>query len=158
MFVSRKGVENRSLSEILERYEREVFPKKRGLARSVPRFVSLNPVLEFTFVWTDSPWNAAWTRLAKPNEPGGKRSAAGTRIMRFRIRDSSHGNRKKVARMAALSFTKKYYNTHTERSKKMKITEIAFTGTPVTDIKRAREFYEGVLGLNPTLETLGACR
>jgi catechol 2,3-dioxygenase-like lactoylglutathione lyase family enzyme len=27
------------------------------------------------------------------------------------------------------------------------ITEIAFTGTPVTDIKRARKFYEGVLGL-----------
>ena len=27
------------------------------------------------------------------------------------------------------------------------ITEIAFTGTPVTDMKRAREFYEGVLGL-----------
>jgi hypothetical protein len=24
-------------------------------------------------------------------------------------------------------------------------TEIAFTGTPVTDIKRAREFYEGTL-------------
>lgn len=37
----------------------------------------------------------------------------------------------------------------------MKVTEIAFTGTPVTDIKRAREFYEGVLGLKPTLETLG---
>jgi predicted enzyme related to lactoylglutathione lyase len=29
----------------------------------------------------------------------------------------------------------------------MKITEIAFTGTSVTDMKRAREFYEGVLGL-----------
>ena len=37
----------------------------------------------------------------------------------------------------------------------MKVTEIAFTGTPVTDIKRARDFYEGVLGLKPTLETLG---
>ena len=37
----------------------------------------------------------------------------------------------------------------------LKITEIAFTGTPVTDIKRARAFYEGVLGLKPTLETLG---
>src|SRR5580700_11498709 len=35
------------------------------------------------------------------------------------------------------------------------ITEIAFTGTPVTDIKRAREFYEGVLGLKPTMETAG---
>ncbi len=29
----------------------------------------------------------------------------------------------------------------------MKITEIAFTGYSVTDMKRAREFYEGVLGL-----------
>jgi len=37
----------------------------------------------------------------------------------------------------------------------LKITEIAFTGTPVTDIKRARDFYERVLGLKPTLETLG---
>jgi len=33
------------------------------------------------------------------------------------------------------------------------ITEIAFTGTPVTDIKRAREFYEGVLGLKPAVES-----
>lgn len=30
------------------------------------------------------------------------------------------------------------------------IKEIAFVGSPVTDIKRAREFYEGVLGLKPT--------
>jgi predicted enzyme related to lactoylglutathione lyase len=29
----------------------------------------------------------------------------------------------------------------------MKIKNIAFVGTPVTDIKRAREFYEGVLAL-----------
>jgi len=35
------------------------------------------------------------------------------------------------------------------------ITEIAFTGTPVTDIKRAREFYEGVLGLKPAMEGAG---
>jgi len=35
------------------------------------------------------------------------------------------------------------------------ITEIAFTGTPVTDMKRAREFYEGALGLNPALESAG---
>jgi predicted enzyme related to lactoylglutathione lyase len=35
------------------------------------------------------------------------------------------------------------------------ITEIAFTGTPVTDIKRAREFYEGVLGLKMTWEGAG---
>ena len=34
----------------------------------------------------------------------------------------------------------------------MKITEIAFTGIPVTDMKRAREFYEGVLGLQPDSE------
>ena len=37
----------------------------------------------------------------------------------------------------------------------MKIIEIEFTGTPVTDIKRARAFYEGVLELKPTLESLG---
>ena len=30
----------------------------------------------------------------------------------------------------------------------MKAKKIAFTGIPVTDIKRARGFYEGVLGLN----------
>jgi len=35
------------------------------------------------------------------------------------------------------------------------ITEIAFTATPVTDIKRAREFYEGVLGLKPAIESAG---
>ncbi|HZM02993.1 MAG TPA: VOC family protein [Candidatus Saccharimonadales bacterium] len=35
------------------------------------------------------------------------------------------------------------------------ITEIAFTGTPVTDIKRAREFYEGVLGLKPAMDSNG---
>jgi len=37
----------------------------------------------------------------------------------------------------------------------MKITEIAFTGTPVTDMPRARAFYEGVLGLKPTMESAG---
>lgn len=30
----------------------------------------------------------------------------------------------------------------------MKIERFAFTGIPVTDMPRAREFYEGVLGLN----------
>lgn len=35
------------------------------------------------------------------------------------------------------------------------ITEIAFTGTPVTDIKRARNFYEGTLGFQPTMESAG---
>ena len=35
------------------------------------------------------------------------------------------------------------------------ITEIAFTGTPVTDIKRAREFYEGVLGFKMSMESAG---
>ncbi len=34
-------------------------------------------------------------------------------------------------------------------------TEIAFTGIPVTDIKRARAFYEGALGLKPTMESAG---
>ena len=29
------------------------------------------------------------------------------------------------------------------------VTEIAFTGYPVTDMPRARAFYEGVLGLKP---------
>jgi predicted enzyme related to lactoylglutathione lyase len=33
------------------------------------------------------------------------------------------------------------------------ITEIAFTGSPVTDMKRARAFYEGVLNLKPTTVT-----
>lgn len=35
------------------------------------------------------------------------------------------------------------------------ITEIAFTGTPVSDIKRARAFYEGLLGFKPTMESGG---
>lgn len=34
----------------------------------------------------------------------------------------------------------------------MKINNIAFVGIPVTDIKRARAFYEGVLGLKPSGE------
>ena len=37
----------------------------------------------------------------------------------------------------------------------MKITGLAFVGTPVTDMKRAREFYEGVLGLNVSEEMMG---
>ncbi len=37
----------------------------------------------------------------------------------------------------------------------MKITQIAFSGIPVTDMKRAREFYEGVLGLQPDPEMTG---
>jgi predicted enzyme related to lactoylglutathione lyase len=32
----------------------------------------------------------------------------------------------------------------------LKVTEIAFSCYAVTDIKRARDFYEGVLGLKPT--------
>jgi predicted enzyme related to lactoylglutathione lyase len=32
----------------------------------------------------------------------------------------------------------------------LKVTEIAFSCYAVTDIKRSREFYEGVLGLKPT--------
>jgi predicted enzyme related to lactoylglutathione lyase len=32
----------------------------------------------------------------------------------------------------------------------MKVTEIAFSCYPVTDMARARKFYEGVLGLKPT--------
>ena len=34
----------------------------------------------------------------------------------------------------------------------MKATSIAFTGIPVTDIKRARAFYEGALGLKLSAE------
>ena len=32
----------------------------------------------------------------------------------------------------------------------MRVTEIAFSCYPVTDMARARKFYEGVLGLKPT--------
>ena len=35
----------------------------------------------------------------------------------------------------------------------MKVTEIAFTAYPVTDLARARAFYEGVLGLTPSPTT-----
>ncbi len=35
------------------------------------------------------------------------------------------------------------------------ITEISFTASPVTDMKRARAFYEGLLGLKPTMESAG---
>ena len=34
----------------------------------------------------------------------------------------------------------------------MKITEIAFSTYPVTDMARARSFYEGLLGLKPTMD------
>jgi|ERR1043166_2749039 predicted enzyme related to lactoylglutathione lyase len=34
----------------------------------------------------------------------------------------------------------------------MKIENIAFVGIPVTDMQRARKFYEGVLGLKPSGE------
>jgi predicted enzyme related to lactoylglutathione lyase len=37
----------------------------------------------------------------------------------------------------------------------MKIKSIAFVGIPVTDMKRAREFYEGVLGLAIADEMMG---
>ncbi len=33
----------------------------------------------------------------------------------------------------------------------MKVTDIAFTGYPVTNMSRARGFYESILGLNPTV-------
>ena len=33
----------------------------------------------------------------------------------------------------------------------LKVIEIAFTCYPVTDMARARKFYEGVLGLKPTM-------
>jgi predicted enzyme related to lactoylglutathione lyase len=37
----------------------------------------------------------------------------------------------------------------------MKIKKIAFIGVPVTDMQRAREFYEDVLGLQPDPEMIG---
>ena len=37
----------------------------------------------------------------------------------------------------------------------MKIKNIAFVGIPVTDMKRARSFYEGVLGLRVADEMMG---
>ena len=37
----------------------------------------------------------------------------------------------------------------------MKISSIPFVGVPVTDIKRSREFYEGVLGLKVSDEMMG---
>jgi predicted enzyme related to lactoylglutathione lyase len=37
----------------------------------------------------------------------------------------------------------------------MKIKEIAFVGIPVRDMKKARAFYEDVLGLKPDLEMTG---
>ena len=37
----------------------------------------------------------------------------------------------------------------------MKVNAIAFVGIPVTDMKRSREFYEGVLGLQPDPEMTG---
>ena len=37
----------------------------------------------------------------------------------------------------------------------MKINNIAFVGIPVTDIPRARKFYEGVLGLQVSDEMMG---
>ena len=37
----------------------------------------------------------------------------------------------------------------------MKIKNIAFVGIPVTDMKRAREFYEDVLGLKVSDEMMG---
>jgi predicted enzyme related to lactoylglutathione lyase len=37
----------------------------------------------------------------------------------------------------------------------MKIKALAFVGIPVTDMKRARTFYEGVLGLKASEEMMG---
>jgi predicted enzyme related to lactoylglutathione lyase len=37
----------------------------------------------------------------------------------------------------------------------VKIKAIGFVGIPVTDLKRAREFYEGVLGLKVSEEMMG---
>ena len=37
----------------------------------------------------------------------------------------------------------------------MKVSKIGFVGIPVTDIARARQFYEGVLGLKPSEQMMG---
>jgi predicted enzyme related to lactoylglutathione lyase len=37
----------------------------------------------------------------------------------------------------------------------MKVNGLAFVGIPVTDMQRARSFYEGVLGLNVSEEMMG---
>jgi predicted enzyme related to lactoylglutathione lyase len=37
----------------------------------------------------------------------------------------------------------------------MKVRKIGFVAIPVTEIKRARAFYEGVLGLHPSQEMMG---
>jgi catechol 2,3-dioxygenase-like lactoylglutathione lyase family enzyme len=37
----------------------------------------------------------------------------------------------------------------------MKVAEIAFVAYPITDLERARGFYEGVLGLRPSREFSG---
>jgi predicted enzyme related to lactoylglutathione lyase len=37
----------------------------------------------------------------------------------------------------------------------MKVTGLAFVGIPVTNMKRSRAFYEGVLGLTPDPEMMG---
>jgi predicted enzyme related to lactoylglutathione lyase len=37
----------------------------------------------------------------------------------------------------------------------MKVSKIGFTAIPVTDMKRARAFYEGVLALEPAGEMMG---
>jgi predicted enzyme related to lactoylglutathione lyase len=34
----------------------------------------------------------------------------------------------------------------------MKITELAFSCYPITDVPRAKAFYEGILGLKPTMD------
>ncbi len=34
---------------------------------------------------------------------------------------------------------------------KIEVTEIAFTAYPITDVPKARAFYEGLLGLKPTM-------
>ena len=38
---------------------------------------------------------------------------------------------------------------------KIKVQSLAFVGIPVTDMERAREFYEGVLGLSVAEEMMG---
>ena len=43
----------------------------------------------------------------------------------------------------------------TYQKTEMKIKNIAFVGIPVTDLKRAREFYEGVLGLKVSEQMMG---
>ena len=45
--------------------------------------------------------------------------------------------------------------TTTNETRRMKIKEIGFVAIPITDVPRARKFYEGVLGLQVSDDMMG---